>query len=265
MNSNLVSTVPGQRKEAVAATGREAVNLALTHQPDVVVIDYSIPELNGVDATRQIRAALPDTEVLLFTMHDSEDVLQRALTAGARGYLLDDAPIMTIAFDNAEVAPLPVKWQMRRVLVVSSVLGVLAVIQSFGLLYLFDRVMHLDRGMIQTGLLLQLVVGGHLMLLVTRSKGPFWKRRYPAPKLFWAVVATQIFAAFMAVYGWIVPEISWALVADIWGYCLIGMVVIDIVKLGLYHRLDEEETHQSRWLARLKGSVDGLGSLYRKA
>jgi DNA-binding NarL/FixJ family response regulator len=73
---------------AEAATGREAVRLALAHGPDVVVIDYSMPELNGIEATRQIRAALPDTEVLVFTMHDSEDVLQKALAAGARGYLV---------------------------------------------------------------------------------------------------------------------------------------------------------------------------------
>ena len=73
---------------AEAATGREAVSLALTHRPDVVAMDYSMPELNGIEATRQIRAALPDTEVLVFTMHDSEDVLQKALAAGARGYLV---------------------------------------------------------------------------------------------------------------------------------------------------------------------------------
>jgi H+-transporting ATPase len=179
--------------------------------------------------------------------------------------LLDDVPIMTIAFDKAAVAPRPVKWQMRRVLVVSSVLGALAVIQSFGLLYLFDRHMHLDRGMIQTGLFLQLVVGGHLMLLVTRSKGPFWKPPYPAPKLFWAVVATQLFAAIMAVHGRVVPELSWALVGDIWVYCLLWMIAIDVVKLGLYRRLDEDETHQSPWLSRLKSPLDGLGSLYRRA
>jgi len=105
--------------------------------------------------------------------------------------LLDDVPIMTIAFDNAPVAPRPVKWQMDRVLVISSVLGALAVMESFGLLYLLDTRMHLDRGMIQTGLFLQLVVGGHLMLFVTRAKGPFWRPPFPAPKLFWAVAATQ--------------------------------------------------------------------------
>ena len=85
---DLLEDQPGWEVCAEAATGREAVNLALQHKPDVVVIDYSMPELNGVGATRQILAALPDTEVLIFTMHDSEDVLQRALAAGARGYLV---------------------------------------------------------------------------------------------------------------------------------------------------------------------------------
>ena len=84
----LLEDQPGWEVCAEAATGREAVNLALEHKPDVVVIDYSMPELNGIEATRQIRAALPGTEVLVFTMHDSEDVLQKALAAGARGYLV---------------------------------------------------------------------------------------------------------------------------------------------------------------------------------
>jgi H+-transporting ATPase len=107
-------------------------------------------------------------------------------------------------------------------------------------------------------------VGGHLILLVTRTKGPFWKPPYPAPKLFGAVVATQIFAGLMAVYGKVVPSITWKLVGVIWLYCLCWMVVVDIVKLNLYCHLDERETHQSPWLAKMKRSLDGLGSLYRK-
>ena len=179
--------------------------------------------------------------------------------------LLDDVPIMTIAFDNATVAPKPVKWQMDRVLVISSVLGALAVMESFGLLYLLDTRMHLDRGMIQTGLFLQLVVGGHLMLFVTRSKGPFWRPPFPAPKLFWAVVATQVFAAFMTVYGKVIPEISWSVVGLVWLYCLAWTVVLDIVKLRLYRRLDERNTLQSPWLARLKRPLDSFGGLYHRA
>lgn len=71
-----------------AATGREAVAKARELKPHVVVLDFSMPELNGVEATRQIRAALPGTEVLILTMHDSETLAHEVLTAGARGFLL---------------------------------------------------------------------------------------------------------------------------------------------------------------------------------
>jgi DNA-binding NarL/FixJ family response regulator len=73
---------------AEAANGREAVELALQHQPHVAVIDLSMPELNGLEATRRIRQSLPDTEVLIFTMHESEELIREVLSAGARGYLL---------------------------------------------------------------------------------------------------------------------------------------------------------------------------------
>ena len=73
---------------AEASNGREAVDLALQHRPQVAVIDLSMPELNGLEATRRIRQALPDTEVLIFTMHESEELIREVLGAGARGYLL---------------------------------------------------------------------------------------------------------------------------------------------------------------------------------
>ena len=98
--------------------------------------------------------------------------------------LLDDVPIMTIAFDNASVPPQPVKWELDRVLVISSVLGLLGVIQSFGLLYLGDTLHHLDYPQLRTMMFLQLVAGGHLMLFVTRTRGALWKPPYPNPKLF---------------------------------------------------------------------------------
>jgi DNA-binding NarL/FixJ family response regulator len=71
-----------------ASTGREAVEKAREHKPDVVVLDFSMPELNGLEATRQIRKILPGTEVLILTMHDSEQLAREILQAGARGYLL---------------------------------------------------------------------------------------------------------------------------------------------------------------------------------
>jgi DNA-binding NarL/FixJ family response regulator len=71
-----------------ALTGREAVAQALELKPDIVVMDFTMPELNGMEATRQIRAALPRTQVLILTMHESEELIPEVLAAGARGYLL---------------------------------------------------------------------------------------------------------------------------------------------------------------------------------
>jgi DNA-binding NarL/FixJ family response regulator len=71
-----------------AATGREAVRLAAELRPDVAVIDLSMPDLDGLAATRQIRREAPDTEVLVFTMHDTPRLVREVLAAGARGYVL---------------------------------------------------------------------------------------------------------------------------------------------------------------------------------
>lgn len=73
---------------AEAATGREAVELCIEHRPQVAVLDLSMPELNGLEATRRIRKEVPETEVLIFTMHESEELVREVLAAGARGYLL---------------------------------------------------------------------------------------------------------------------------------------------------------------------------------
>jgi H+-transporting ATPase len=145
---------------------------------------------------------------------------------------------MTIAFDNASVPPQPVKWELDRVLVISPVLGLLGVIQSFGLLYLGDTLHHLGHPQLQTMMFLQLVAGGHLMLFVTRTRGAFWRPPYPNAKLFFAIVVTQIAAVFMCSQGWLVPPLPWKIIGFVWAYNLAWMIVQDIVKLGLYRILD---------------------------
>jgi DNA-binding NarL/FixJ family response regulator len=71
-----------------AVNGREAVAAAKRLVPDVVVLDISMPELNGLEATSRIHKALPATEILVLTMHQAEDLVTRVIAAGARGYLL---------------------------------------------------------------------------------------------------------------------------------------------------------------------------------
>ncbi len=73
---------------AEANDGREAIAKAAEARPDVAIVDYSLPMMNGVEVTRQIRARVPETEVLIFTMHDSDVLVAELLEAGARAYLL---------------------------------------------------------------------------------------------------------------------------------------------------------------------------------
>ena len=80
-----------------AADGAQAVDLAHRLQPDVVLMDVTMPELDGVGATREIRASLPNVRVVMLTMHADEDVLASAIRAGASGYLVKDCSTREIA------------------------------------------------------------------------------------------------------------------------------------------------------------------------
>jgi DNA-binding NarL/FixJ family response regulator len=71
-----------------AVNGREAVEKAIKLKPDVAIMDISMPELDGVEVVRQIRETVPKTRVLVLTMHESDQIVQRALDAGAHGYIL---------------------------------------------------------------------------------------------------------------------------------------------------------------------------------
>ena len=73
---------------AEAADGRKAISQAIAHKPDVAIIDYSMPLINGIEVARQIKMRVPSTQALIFTMHENEALLHDLLRAGARGYLL---------------------------------------------------------------------------------------------------------------------------------------------------------------------------------
>jgi DNA-binding NarL/FixJ family response regulator len=90
----LMLEIEGITIVAEAENGREAVALARTHRPDLVVMDITMPTLNGIDATAQIREQVPNARVLILSMHTTEDFVRRALKAGAAGYIIkDSAPL----------------------------------------------------------------------------------------------------------------------------------------------------------------------------
>jgi DNA-binding NarL/FixJ family response regulator len=93
----LLDAAPDITPVAAAADGEEAVKLCARHRPDVVLMDLRMPKLDGVEATRRIRAAQPETEIVVLTTHADEASILDALRAGARGYLTKDAGIAEIA------------------------------------------------------------------------------------------------------------------------------------------------------------------------
>jgi len=86
----LLESRPSWEICAEAADGRDAVEKAAKHKPHIAILDIGMPLLNGVEATRHIRKASPSTEILILTMHESDDLVQQVVQAGARGFILKD-------------------------------------------------------------------------------------------------------------------------------------------------------------------------------
>jgi H+-transporting ATPase len=173
--------------------------------------------------------------------------------------LLDDIPIMTIAYDHTPVSPKPIRWQMPRLLTVSAILGFFCVVESFGLLLIGLEILsdparaarfglH-DNAALQTVMFLQLVAGGHLLLFVTRSEGWFFRPPWPALQLVGAILATQALAVLMCGFGWLVPAIPWTTIAWVWAWNLAWLLVLGAVRVGAERLLDDLTARRQRSVA----------------
>jgi len=151
--------------------------------------------------------------------------------------VLNDGAILSIAYDNVHYSDKPEAWNMRLVLGISTVLGVIGVVAAFGLFFLGERVFHFDHAHVQTLMYLKLSVAGHLTIFLTRTRGPFWSIR-PARILWMAVLGTQIVATLIAVYGLFMTPLGWRWAGFVWGYAIICALATDRVKLLAYKILD---------------------------
>lgn len=152
--------------------------------------------------------------------------------------VLNDGAVLSIAYDHVRGAPKPVKWDMRRVLTIATVLGLTGVVATFLLFFLADEVFGLDHEMIRTMIYLKLSVAGHLTIFLTRTRGAFWSRPGPAPILLTAVVGTQVIATLIAVYGVAMAPLGWRWAILTWAYALLWFMFNDRAKLAAYHWLD---------------------------
>ena len=151
--------------------------------------------------------------------------------------LLDDIPVMTIAYDRTEKVNNPQRWNMYQVLSMSTFLGILGVLSSLILFFIGIDIFKLDIAVLQSVIFLKLVVAGHLTMFVTRNTGHFWSVK-PSGIFFWSVILTDVFATILAVSGLFLAPIGWELAIFIWVYSLIAFLIEDYLKIYFARVLD---------------------------
>ncbi len=147
--------------------------------------------------------------------------------------LLNDIPILSIAYDNTRIQKDPVRWNMQELLIVSTMLGIAGVLSSFTLFFILEE-LHLPEPMIQSMMFVKLIVAGHTTIFVTRTEDWFWKRPFPS----WILVQSSFWSAVLGtvigVYGWWVQPIGWKYAGFLWAYAIAWGVFNDMVKKGTF-------------------------------
>ncbi len=204
---------------------RAAADLVLT-SPGLSVITTAVEEARKIFARMHSYAVFRIAEtirvlgfvalaIIVFDFYPVTPIMLVLLA------VLNDFPIMMIAYDNVHVAERPVQWVMSRVLSVAVVAGTAGVVASFVLFWIARDYLQLPPAQIQTVIFLKLLVAGHLTIYITRSERWFWQRPWPAARLFWTTEATQLAGTLAAVYGWLLEPIGWSYALVVWAYALL--------------------------------------------
>ncbi len=170
--------------------------------------------------------------------------------------LLNDIPIMTIAYDNTKVESKPVRWDMKSVFVLSTWLGVAGVLSSFLIFYITmvylkshpDTAMFLPKvpawvdmkddksflGFVQTLFFVKLIIAGHYTIFNTRIADWFFKKPYPSWPLVTASLTTALIGTVIGLYSFgLIPRINWQWALFLWGYVTIWFMFNDVVKMAV--------------------------------
>lgn len=253
-----------QADVGIAVTGatdaaRAAADIVLT-SPGLSVIIHAIEEARRIFERMNSYAIYRITEtirimifvVLAMLVYQTYPITAVMIILLA---LLNDLPIMAIAYDNTWLSPRPVRWEMRRVLTLAAVLGGIGVIETFALMVIAKNEFGFDTAHLQSLIFLKLVVAGHLTLLVARNRNAFFSRPYPAPVLLWAVLGTQLLAAAIVGFGWFVEPIAWRYIVMVWLYCLFWVFIEDWAKRILLQQMEWHGRRQQKFIDMVQGSL----------
>ena len=222
---------------------RAAADLVLT-KPGLDVITHAVEEARRIfwrmtgysiyRITETMRVVFFLTlAILLFNSYPINAVMVALLA------ILNDIPILTIALDNARTAKKPVRWDMRAVLSISTVLSIYGVAISFLLYWFVKTQTNLPHETIQTIMFLKLLVDGHTTIYVSRSRSWLWRKPWPNINFFLALEGTQVIGTLAAVYGFLMEPIGWLYAGYIWAYTLSTILLVDAAKMLTYKILEK--------------------------
>ena len=154
--------------------------------------------------------------------------------------LLNDIPIITIAYDNTKIDPFPVKWNNTELFGLSTLLGVAGVISSFLIFFLLETYSHLSQPLIQSAIFTKLIIAGHATIFNTRTNSWFFKKPFPSKSLLLASLSTALLGLLIGVYGIFVPAIGWkwGIIVAVYAFC--WFLFNDVVKVFFYRNFIKE-------------------------
>ena len=156
--------------------------------------------------------------------------------------LLNDLPILTVAYDRVRTSPKPVKWDMYEINVMSFYLGIAGVAESFMAVFLLFKYFKLPIDLIQTIVFLKLAIKGHGTLYNARIMDHLWKKPWPAPILWAATYWTRIIGTIIGVYGFgLMTPAGWGWALFMWGYAMVWLFINDFVKLWVWRMYKEKK------------------------
>ncbi|MCB1110860.1 MAG: plasma-membrane proton-efflux P-type ATPase, partial [Chlamydiia bacterium] len=234
---------------------RAAADLILT-EPGLMVIKKAIDEARCIFGRMKSYAMyrISETCRLLFFLFLAMALFKmQPLTAVMIILiaLLNDIPIMMIAYDHMRIAEKPVSWNMREIFTISIGLALVGVISTFGLFWIGLEVWHFDIAHTRTLAFLAILCGGNLTIYLTRNTGALFERPLPEWKFFLATLFSQVVGTLVSVYGLDTADfigIGWKFVGWSWLYIAIWFLVCMVVKMGLYKLLGFETSRHAQFI-----------------